>query len=158
MSHYESDSEPEFTNVNTIQDLSTDSENNDTTINNTIGGGENDIEIMKKLTNLCIKYEQDLEKINKYKKILSEKLKKTKNALAPYMEKKEIDFININPTMGGGKLKYNKTKVYKSLSKKSLINLFNAYFGDEKKTQEIVKFLYDNREYKEVKKITKTKK
>tara|TARA_B100001564_G_scaffold141076_2_gene118428 strand:- start:613 stop:1089 length:477 start_codon:yes stop_codon:yes gene_type:complete len=158
MSHYESDSEPEFTNVNTIQDLSTDSENNDTTINNTISGGENDIEIMKKLTNLCIKYEQDLEKINKYKKILSEKLKKTKNALAPYMEKKEIDFININPTMGGGKLKYNKTKVYKSLSKKSLINLFNAYFGDEKKTQEIVKFLYDNREYKEVNKIVKTKK
>ena len=158
MSHYESDSEPEFTNVNTIQDLSTDSENNDTTINNTIGGGENDIEIMKKLTNLCIKYEQDLEKINKYKKILSEKLKKTKSALAPYMEKKEIDFININPTMGGGKLKYNKTKVYKSLSKKSLINLFNAYFGDEKKTQEIVKFLYDNREYKEVRKIVKTKK
>ena len=158
MSHYESDSEPEFTNVNTIQDLSTDSENNDTTINNTISGGENDIEIMKKLTNLCIKYEQDLEKINKYKKILSEKLKKTKSALAPYMEKKEIDFININPTMGGGKLKYNKTKVYKSLSKKSLINLFNAYFGDEKKTQEIVKFLYDNREYKEVRKIVKTKK
>ena len=158
MSHYESDSEPEFTNVNTIQDLSTDSENNDTTINNTISGGENDIEIMKKLTNLCIKYEQDLEKINKYKKILSEKLKKTKNALAPYMEKKEIDFININPTMGGGKLKYNKTKVYKTLSKKSLINLFNAYFGDEKKTQEIIKFLYDNREYKEVNKIEKTKK
>ena len=158
MSHYESDSEPEFTNVNTIQDLSTDSENNDTTINNTISGGENDIEIMKKLTNLCIKYEQDLEKINKYKKILSEKLKKTKSVLAPYMEKKEIDFININPTMGGGKLKYNKTKVYKSLSKKSLINLFNAYFGDEKKTQEIVKFLYDNREYKEVRKIVKTKK
>ena len=58
----------------------------------------------------------------------------------------------------GGKLKYNKTKVYKSLSKKSLINLFNAYFGDEKKTQEIVKFLYDNREYKEVRKIVKTKK
>jgi len=158
MSHYESDSEPEFNNVNTINDLSTDSENNDTTINNTIGGGENDIEIMKNLTNLCIKYEKDLEKINKYKKILSEKLKKTKNALAPYMEKKEIDFININPTMGGGKLKYNKTKVYKSLSKKSLINLFNAYFGDENKTQEIVKFLYDNREYKEVSKIVKTKK
>ena len=34
------------------------------------------------------------------------------------MEKKEIDFINVNPQMGGGKIKYNKTKVYKSLSKK----------------------------------------
>ncbi len=158
MSHYESDSEPEFNNVNTITDLSTDSENNDTIINNTISGGENDIEVMKKLTSLCVKYEQDLEKINKYKKILAEKLKKTKLALAPFMEKKEIDFININPTMGGGKLKYNKTKVYKSLSKKNLINLFNVYFNDEKKAQELLKFLYENREYKEVNKITKTKK
>ena len=60
--------------------------------------------------------------------------------------------------MGCGKIKYNKTKVYKSLSKKTLINLFNAYFGDEQKTKEIIKFLYDNREYKEVSKITKTKK
>jgi len=58
MSHYESDSEPEFTNINTIQDLSTDSENNDTTINNTIGGGENDIEIMKKLINIKKYYQK----------------------------------------------------------------------------------------------------
>lgn len=158
MSHYESDSEQEYNNVNMITDLSTDSENNDTILNNTISGGENDIEIMKKLTNICVKYEQDLEKINKCKKIITEKLKKTKIALAPFMEKKEIDFININPTMGGGKLKYNKTKVYKSLSKKNLINLFNVFFNNEKKANELLKFLYENREYKEVNKITKTKK
>ena len=36
--------------------------------------------------------------------------------------------------MGGGKIKYNKTKVYKSLSKKTLINLFK-YCGDEQKTK-----------------------
>ena len=155
----ETDSEEtEYNNINSINDLSTDSEDNNSTIQNTINGGENDIEIMKKLVNMCVKYENDLIKINEAKKTITEKLKKTKAALTPFMEKKEIDFINVNPQMGGGKIKYNKTKVYKSLSKKTLINLFNAYFGDEQKTKEIVKFLYDNREYKEVKKITKTKK
>jgi len=159
MSHYEtnSDSETEYNNINSINDLSTDSENNESTINNTISGGD-DINIIKKLVNMCVKYEADLVKINDVKKTLMEKLKKTKSALIPFMEKKEIDFINVNPQMGGGKIKYNKTKVYKSLSKKTLINLFNAYFGDETKTNEIVKFLYNNREYKEVSKITKTKK
>lgn len=154
----ESDSEIEYNNINSINDLSTDSENNDTTINNTISGGEDDITVMKKLVNMCVKYESDLVKINDVKKTITDKLKKAKAALAPFMEKKEIDFINVNPQMGGGKIKYNKTKVYKSLSKKTLINLFNAYFGDESKTKEVIKFLYDNREYKEVSKITKTKK
>ena len=160
MSHYEtnSESDTEYNNINSINDLSTDSENNESTINNTISGGEDDIVIIKKLVNMCVKYETDLIKINEAKKTLMDKLKKTKNALIPFMEKKEIDFINVNPQMGGGKIKYNKTKVYKSLSKKTLINLFNAYFGDETKTNEIVKFLYNNREYKEVSKITKTKK
>tara|TARA_B110000114_G_C15081495_1_gene394238 strand:- start:1628 stop:2122 length:495 start_codon:yes stop_codon:yes gene_type:complete len=156
----ESDSENqiEYNNINSITDLSTDSENNDPIINNTMGRGEDDITIMKKLVNMCVKYENDLIKINEAKKIITDKLKKTKQSLVPFMEKKEIDFINVNPQMGGGKIKYNKTKVFKSLSKKTLINLFNAYFEDEQKTKEIIKFLYDNREYKEVSKITKTKK
>jgi len=159
MNNSETDTESEeYNNMNSINDLSTDSEDNNSTIQNTINGGENDIEIMKKLVNMCVKYENDLIKINEVKKTLTDKLKKTKAALAPFMEKKEIDFINVNPQMGGGKIKYNKTKVYKSLSKKTLINLFNAYFGNEEKTKEIIKFLYDNREYKEVSKITKTKK
>jgi|TARA_Y100000589_G_C27186571_1_gene642957 hypothetical protein len=159
MNNSETDTESEeYNNMNSINDLSTDSEDNNSTIQNTINGGENDIEIMKKLVNMCVKYENDLIKINEVKKTLTDKLKKTKAALAPFMEKKEIDFINVNPQMGGGKIKYNKTKVYKSLSKKTLINLFNAYFGSEEKTKEIIKFLYDNREYKEVSKITKTKK
>ena len=165
----ESESETETETENSINDLSnklptelptelsTDSEDNNFTIQNTVNG-ENDIEIMKKLVNMCVKYENDLVKINLAKKTITEKLKKTKAALAPFMEKKDIDFINVNPKDGGGKIKYNKTKVYKSLSKKTLINLFNAYFGDEQKTKDIIKFLYDNREYKEVKKITKTKK
>ena len=161
MNNLETDTDSEeiqYNNMNSINDLSTDSEDNNSTIQNTINGGENDIEIMKKLVNMCVKYENDLVKINEAKKTITDKLKKTKAALAPFMEKKEIDFINVNPKDGGGKIKYNKTKVYKSLSKKTLINLFNAYFGDEQKTKEIIKFLYDNREYKEVSKITKTKK
>ena len=160
MSHYETNTESdnEYTSLNNIQDLSTDSENNDNTLQNTISGGENDIIIMKKLANMCVKYENDLVKINAAKKNITEKLNKAKKALIPFMEKKEVDFININEQSGGGKLKYNKTKTYKSLTKKNLINLFDAYFGDKQKTEDLVKFLYSNREYKEVRKITKTKK
>lgn len=160
MSHYETNSESdnEYTGLNNIQDLSTDSENNDNTLQNTITGGENDIIIMKKIANMCVKYENDLVKINAAKKNITEKLNEAKKALIPFMEKKEVDFININEQSGGGKLKYNKTKTYKSLTKKNLINLFDAYFGDKQKTEELVKFLYSNREYKEVRKITKTKK
>ena len=106
MNHFEtnteSDSEIEYNNINSINDLSTDSENNDTTINNTISGGEDDLTIMKKLVNMCVKYESDLVKINEVKKTITDKLKKAKTALAPFMEKKEIDFINVNPQMGGG--------------------------------------------------------
>ena len=66
----ETDSEEtEYNNINSINDLSTDSEDN-STINNTISGGENDINIMKKLVNMCVKYEKvDLAKINEAKKL-----------------------------------------------------------------------------------------
>tara|TARA_B100001142_G_scaffold301033_1_gene326325 strand:+ start:954 stop:1427 length:474 start_codon:yes stop_codon:yes gene_type:complete len=147
-----------FDNLNIINELSTDSEDNDNIINNTIGGGDNDLVIMKKLVNLTVKYEKDLEKINSVKKEVSTKLKKAKQALIPFMKKNEVDFININTSIGGGKLKYNKSKVYSSLSKKRLIELFNAYFKNEDETTKLINFLYENREYKENEKITKTKK
>ena len=147
-----------FDNLNIINELSTDSEDNDKIINDTVGGGDNDLVIMKKLVNLTVKYEKDLEKINSVKKEVSTKLKKAKQALIPFMKKNEVDFININTSIGGGKLKYNKSKVYSSLSKKRLIELFNAYFKNEEETTKLINFLYENREYKENEKITKTKK
>ena len=147
-----------FDNLNIINELSTDSEDNDNIINNTVGGGDNDLVIMKKLVSLTVKYEKDLEKINSVKKEVSTKLKKAKQALIPFMKKNEVDFININTNIGGGKLKYNKSKVYSSLSKKRLIELFNAYFKNEDETTKLINFLYENREYKENEKITKTKK
>ena len=113
---------------------------------------------MKKLVDLCVKYENDLKKINSLKKTISDKLKKTQNALIPYMENKEIDHINLNTNLGGGKIKYNNTKVYGSLSKKKLTELINVYFKNDETTKKLIKFLYDNREYKYVKKIVKTKK
>ena len=77
MSHYETNTESdnEYTGLNNIQDLSTDSENNDNTLQNTITGGENDIIIMKKLANMCVKYENDLVKINAAKKKYNRKIK-----------------------------------------------------------------------------------
>ena len=155
MSNETTDSEEEeiHTNMNSINDLSTDSSENEIVLNN-----ENDIETMKKLVDLCVKYENDLKKINSLKKTISDKLKKTQNALIPYMENKEIDHINLNTNLGGGKIKYNNTKVYGSLSKKKLTELINVYFKNDETTKKLIKFLYDNREYKYVKKIVKTKK
>lgn len=154
MSNETTDSDEEIhTNINSINDLSTDSSENEIVLNN-----ENDIETMKKLVDLCVKYENDLKKINSLKKTISDKLKKTQNALIPYMENKEIDHINLNTKLGGGKIKYNNTKVYSSLSKKKLTELINVYFKNDETTKKLIKFLYDNREYKYVKKIVKTKK
>ena len=65
MNNLETDTDSEeiqYNNMNSINDLSTDSEDNNSTIQNTINGGENDIEIMKKLVNMCVKYENDLIK------------------------------------------------------------------------------------------------
>ena len=81
MNNLETDTDSEeiqYNNMNSINDLSTDSEDNNSTIQNTINGGENDIEIMKKLVNMCVKYENDLIKINEAKKTITEKLKKQK--------------------------------------------------------------------------------
>ena len=66
--------------------------------------------------------------------------------------------INLNSQMGGCKIKYNKTKVYSSLSKKRMGELLNAYFKNEEQAKQVIKFLYDNREFKYVNKIVKTKK
>ena len=163
MSYYEeSDDETKYETMNNINDLSTDSSENETinNINNTnnTNHGEDDITIMKKLVDLCVKYEDDLKKINNMKKTLTTKLKKTKNALVPYMQKNDIDHINLNPQYGGGKIKYNKTKVYSSLSKKRMVELLNAYFKNEEQAKQVIKFLYENREFKYVNKIVKTKK
>ena len=39
-----------------------------------------------------------------------------------------------------------------------MTELLNAYFKNEQETKKIIKFLYDNREFKYVNKIVKTKK
>lgn len=158
--YYDTDSdEQDYTTQNNINDLSTDSSENET-LNNIQQNNNNadDITIMKKLVDLTVKYENDLKKINEMKKVITNKLKKTKEQLVPYMQKKDIDHINLNPQYGGGKIKYNKQKVYSSLSKKKMIELFNAYFKNEEQAKQIIKFLYDNREFKYVNKIVKTKK
>ena len=93
MNNSETDTESEeYNNMNSINDLSTDSEDNNSTIQNTINGGENDIEIMKKLVNMCVKYENDLIKINEVKKTLTDKLKKNKSCVSTIYGKKRNRF------------------------------------------------------------------
>ena len=157
MSYYEEsdDNETNYDTMNNINDLSTDSSENEDLCNTQ---GDDDITAMKKLVDLCVTYENDLKKINTMKKTITNKLKKAKEALVPYMQKNEIDHINLNQQYGGGKIKYNKTKVYSALSKKRMGELLNAYFKNEQQAKQVIKFLYENREFKYVNKIVKTKK
>ena len=159
--YYETDSdedEPDYSTVNKINDLSTESSENETINEIQNNNNGDDLTIMKKLVDLTVKYENDLKKLNDMKKVITNKLKKAKEQLVPYMQKKEIDHINLNPQYGGGKIKYNRTKVYSSLTKKKMTELFKAYFKNEEQAKQIIKFLYDNREFKYVNKVVKTKK
>ena len=155
MSYYESNTEEEseYDNLNTINELSTDSSENEVEVNHV-----DDIAKMKHLVNLCVKYENEIEKLNTLKKAITVKLQKAKTDLIPYMKKKDIDHINLNEDLGGGKIKYSQSKVYSNFTKKKLVELLNAYFKNEEQAKQVIKFLYDNRECKEVNKVVKTKK
>ena len=77
--YYDTDSdEQDYTTQNNINDLSTDSSENET-LNNIQQNNNNadDITIMKKLVDLTVKYENDLKKINDMKKVITNKLKKS---------------------------------------------------------------------------------
>lgn len=154
---YLSESDCESQSENQINDLSTGELSTDSNDEIVIDEKKPDIEIIKKLVDLCVKYENDLVKINNLKKAITVKLKKTREKLIPYMKKKEIDHINLNENHGGGKIRYNKKKVYKPLSKKKMIDLLNIYFKNIDEAKKIIKFLYDNREVKFVNNLVKTK-
>lgn len=141
---------------NTINDLSSD---DDDTINTIIETNkDNDINLLNKLVQLYNQYEYKLKTITLKKKQISDKLNYIKQNIIPLMEKNQVDFININNNKGGGKIKYNNTKVYNSVSKKYLINILNIYFKNELMANEVTNFIYNNREYKNKKTISKTKK
>jgi hypothetical protein len=138
-------------NNNNISQLSSDSEIDD--VNNT-----NNLNNMKKLVYQCVKYENELKKIDNIKKEIKNKIFNIKQLLIPFMENNEIDYININKNEGGGKLKYSKNKIYSSLSKKNLLITFTKYFNNEEQAQKLLNFIYENRQYKEKIKIIKSKK
>ena len=143
---------------NVISDDSEDiNQINDNNNNNNIDY----VELIKKCVNLKLKYENDLKKINMYKKNISEKLKTTNANLTKLMQTTNLDYINISKENGGGKIKYKKKKTYSSISKKHLNNLLPIFFKQINiniDCQSLIKFLYDNREFKEKDDIIKTNK
>jgi len=151
-----SDDESEHTeNVilenNNISQLSEDSDIED--INNTTN-----LDNMKKLVYQCVKYENELKKLDSIKKDIKNKIFNIKQHLIPFMENNQIDYININKNNGGGKLKYSKSKIYSSLSKKNLLTTFTKYFNNEEQAQKLLDFIYKNRDFREKIKIIKSKK
>jgi len=146
-----------FNCINSINDLSTDSD--DESLNFINNNNNDDVTTLNKLVQLYNKYETQLKNINNKKKLLTTKMINTKKYIQSLMEKNEVDYINININNGGGKLKYNKKKTFSTLSKKHLDNLLKTYFNDNiKLANDLLIFLYNNREYKEKISITKTKK
>lgn len=124
--------------------------------NNTLS----DIELIRKLVDLKLKYELDTVKLKKHLKIIKSKMDQINKQLIILMKKQEATHININDEKGGGKIKYKKTKSYSSISKKCLNNLLPIFFKQYNiniDTNELIKFLYQNREFKELEKLTKTK-
>ena len=85
--YYETDSEENeceeknYSTVNKINDLSTDSSENETINEIQNNNNGDDLTIMKKLVDLTVKYENDLKKINDMKKVITNKLKKAKSAI-----------------------------------------------------------------------------
>jgi hypothetical protein len=98
--------------------------------------------------------------INQYKNEI-DGLKKQKDNLEKnlifYMEKN--DMTNKNIIVNDQKIKYNTTKNYETFSKKYLLNNISTFLKDENVANELVNYLYNNREIKESKsiKITNTK-
>lgn len=119
------------------------------------------LELIRKLVDTKIKYENDMKKIKEYTKTLKNKLDTINKQLIPLMKQEDVSFININPEKGGGKIKYNKVKTYSAISKKCLNNLLPIFFKERNINidfNDLIKFLYSNREFKENEKLTKTNK
>tara|TARA_B000000475_G_C15976369_1_gene439113 strand:+ start:941 stop:1429 length:489 start_codon:yes stop_codon:yes gene_type:complete len=147
------ESENQIYESESSEDLNQLNNNNN---NNTLS----DIELIRKLVDLKLKYELDTVKLKKHLKIIKSKMDEINKQLIILMKKQEATHININNEKGGGKIKYKKTKSYSSISKKCLNNLLPIFFKQYNiniDTNELIKFLYQNREFKELEKLTKTK-
>ena len=145
------------TNCDEIENVISDESEDNIELNNQ----NSDIEIIRKCVDLIFKYETDLKKINHLKKITSNKLSNIKQTLCILMKNNDVDHLNIGEQNGGGKIKYKKKKTYTTLSKKHLNNLIPLFFKEYNINIDynlLVKFLYDNREFKETDNLTKTKK
>ena len=135
-----------------------------------------DKRIIKQLVSQYVKYEEQLVLLNNKNKKLQTQKDNIKKSLVPFMEAQNIDFITIDTseidsylpsannttpststTTTTSKIKYSKVKKYKSFSKKYFINIFEAYFKNEDDAKKLLKFIYDNREYKEIPQIKKDK-
>ena len=144
---------------NIYEDLSSsDNEESNSIVNN---NNISKIDLIRKLVDKKLKYEEDMKKIKEYTKTLKNKLDTVNKQLIPLMKQQDVSFININADKGGGKIKYNKVKTYSAISKKCLNNLLPIFFKEKNINldfNELIKFLYTNREFKENEKLTKTNK
>jgi len=90
-----------------------------------------------------IKLDNDVKRIKKELKTLTDRQKTVTNTLASTMKSNNIDCFDIN----GGALQYKLKKTKKPISGKQLLQTLKQYFKDDDNlATELQKYILDNRE------------
>ena len=102
-----------------------------------------------------ISIDKQIDELKKQIKVLKEKKnKEVEPEIMNFMQTYNISDLNTQ----GGRLKYSERNVKKPISKKSLLdNLMLYYNNNEDEAEKVTNFVYDNREEKVQRKITKLK-
>ena len=102
-----------------------------------------------------INIDKEIEELKKQIKVLKDKKNKDiEPEIMNFMQTYNISDLNTQ----GGRLKYSERSVKKGISRKSLLdNLMLYYNNNEDEAEKVTNFVYDNREEKVQRKITKLK-
>ena len=100
-------------------------------------------EAIKKWVELDDKRSEFNQKSNKIKKDMNN----IESFILSFMDANNMKEKNI--LIKDGKLQYNTTNSPETITKKYILEKSTLFFNDEKKAEDFVRFLYDNRSYTE---------
>ena len=99
----------------------------------------------KKNVKIWIELDDDIQTLNEALKARKKKKEEITPLLTEFMNSYEINDLNTKD----GQLKFSKLNVAKPLSKKYLMNRVGDFFKSYSKGEEVINFVYDNREKQE---------
>jgi len=89
-----------------------------------------------------VKLDNDIKKLQQEINIRKKEKTKTTASLISVMKENQIDCFDLKD----GQLLYTKKHVKKPITKKILLNILNAYYGDFMKASEVNDFILNSRE------------